>query len=186
MRLIIIFCLACVCRGEEYFSGVSFHKEVELHQLLYKWYSGHLRALEELPLSPKKDTVARYRFTWLRSSDRPVALRIDVMEDGSAIFVLKVADGKGGYEPGKVVRNENWKLDPQKLKAFKAIFDRAAFFEQPVAEDAAGVDGSRWLIEANLNGRYHIVSRWTPRTGAIRDIGLNLINMATADFSPIY
>jgi hypothetical protein len=99
-RLFLALLLAATCHAQEYFAAGTFSAFVT------DWYSSQLKALEEQPFyskDPPKETAV-YRFTWLRTFHRPVALRLDVKPDGSGRFVIKVCDGAGGYEPGKLVK----------------------------------------------------------------------------------
>ena len=40
--------------------------------------------------------------------------------------------------------------------------------------DQEGTDGSQWVIEGVRAGRYHVVDRWTPSKGVVRELGLML------------
>ena len=186
-QAIVSLCLVGICHAQTFFPDVLFESEAGLNQLHIKWYSDALRALKEPQMvSLRSGIIESYRLTWLRTSDRPIALRIDVSRDGLATFFLKVTDGKGGYDPGQIIRNEKWLIEDPKLKAFKEAFTNAAFFEHKTGEETTGIDGSRWLVEANVNGRYHVISRWSPQTGPAREIGMALIKIAVADFASIY
>jgi hypothetical protein len=177
------FCCSLVsCMQRDTLEESLFRKEPIRSTLTEK-----LEALEERPVLPLKSGFLEcYRFTWLRTSEHPVVLRIDVLKDGTAYFHQKIADGRGGYNPGKLFRDEKWKLTGSSLESFKKTFSEAAFFDQTVSEEMAGMDGSTWLIEAVINGRYHAIERWSPHTGAAWTIGTAFIKIAVDDFSRIY
>ena len=42
---------------------------------------------------------------WLRSFHHPVAVRLDIMSDGTGKLTVKIANGAAGYKPGKLVEN---------------------------------------------------------------------------------
>jgi hypothetical protein len=182
-HLILALLIVLKCHAQQYFAPDTFSKFVT------DWYSSQLTALQEEPLYSKNLPKGRetYRFTWLRSFNRPVALRLDVQPDGSGKFVIKVSDGAGGYKPGKIARNETRDVTVDVVKAVRVQFERAKFFDMPVTTNHRGLDGSEWILEAVVEGRYHLVERWTPREGPVFDIGMQFIELATAsDFAPIY
>ena len=37
-----------------------------------------------------------------------------------------------------------------------------------------GTDGSQWIIEGVKKGQYHVVDRWMPKDGMVRELGLLL------------
>jgi hypothetical protein len=43
---------------------------------------------------------------------------------------------------------------------------------QQDCEDRVGNDGAEWIIEGIKRGNYRLLSRWTPREGAIHELGL--------------
>jgi len=59
------------------------------------WYSGQLRALDEPSLleEAKNPSLESYRFVWLRTFHHPVAVRLDIMADGSGKLTVKIASG---------------------------------------------------------------------------------------------
>lgn len=189
MRALLFVLIALVCHAQDYFPAGAFSKREDLHQFSASWFSSQLKALKEPPLftpNPSKDMEC-YRFTWLRTFHRPVILRVDVTKKGEAIFTIKVADGAGGYEPGKLMRNEKKPLDERALKKLKALIEHSEFFGLPSYEETSGLDGSEWIVEVVAGGRYHIVSRGTPSDGPVHQIGIHLIELAIGgDFTPIY
>lgn len=187
MRLLLFFILFGLVHGQEFFNETSFSKKPAVDQLLKSMYAEKLEALGEQPVLKNNGSIVEsYRFTWLRTSHHPVAMRIDVAKDGTAHFTLKVSDGRGGYDPGKLFRDEKWKLSGESLKRFKETFADTAFYEQEAGEETTGMDGSRWLIEARRNGKYHAISRWSPREGAAWVVGMAFLRIAVDDFSQIY
>lgn len=45
-------------------------------------------------------------------------------------------------------------------------------------DDKAGDDGAQWIIEGVKDGKYHLVDRWSPKDGQVRELGLMLLDMA--------
>jgi hypothetical protein len=36
-------------------------------------------------------------------------------------------------------------------------------------------DGAQWIVEGVKGGTYHVVDRWTPKNGPVREIGLMML-----------
>jgi hypothetical protein len=188
--LLLLFLLSTASFAQEFFPKGCFAPTQDSHQFKVQWYSSQLKALQEAPLYAEKIDAKTecYRFTWLRTFHHPVVFRVDVQADGTAQFTIKVADGAGGYEPGKLVRNEKRAWDERMVKMIRSRFLGEKFFEIPAFEEGRlGCDGSEWILECVRDGKYHIVSRWSPESGPVHTLGFQLIEIAIAgDFTPIY
>lgn len=144
-----------------------------------KWYSKHLKALEEPSLLQKSkgSSAESYRFVWLRTFHHPVIVRVDIQANGGAKLTTKVSNGAGGYEPGKLVENTSRPLPQRQTEKLLATIQRLQFWELPTHEtpETVGCDGSQWIIEGIKAGKYHVVDRWTPAKGPVRDLGLMFV-----------
>jgi len=50
---------------------------------------------------------------------------------------------------------------------------RVDFWSLPSHTDEEnGADGAEWIIEGVKEGKYHVVRRWSPEKGPIRELGL--------------
>lgn len=143
------------------------------------WYSGQLRAMDEPALGPTQNPV--YRFTWLRSFHHPVAIRINA-EMGRFRLTAVELDGAGGYKPGKVLRRREIDLSPTQFQELDTLVRSSGFWELPAHEESNGLDGSEWIIEAVSGGRYHVVTRWTPASGAVHRIGEHMLLLSGWSF----
>ncbi len=184
MRILLLFLFSISCGAQEYFPEGEFLDQKE------EWYSSFLKALGEEPLcavGPSKGHES-YRFLWLRSFDRPTVFRVEVRNDGTGVFFIKVTDGKGGYEPGNLVRDESREISKMTVESLTFRFMAERFFEIPTTiEENIGTDGSTWILEACVDGDHHVVVRWTPGEGTVRRTGMELIEFAIGgDFVPIY
>jgi hypothetical protein len=56
--------------------------------------------------------------------------------------------------------------------------NKATFWDLPSKEKLQGIDGAEWIIEGRDGDRYHVVRRWSPVAGPVRDIGLLLLGIA--------
>jgi hypothetical protein len=110
----LVATLAIRCPAQ-FFPKSSLGTDAREDSFKSRWYSSHLRALNEpslLELAKKKE-VESYRFLWLRSFHHPVAIRLEIKGDGSSVLITKISSGAGGYtgcgKTPKVCRTvENW------------------------------------------------------------------------------
>jgi len=160
----------------------SFHyfPATMVDQFRAQWYGRFLDAYREEPLWERtKNTLDQtYRFTWLRTFDHPIVIRIHVSPDGICELTVKVGLGSGGYDPGMLIQNETRPLTKQESESF--LNRIASTFWNTPKEDTkpGGLDGSQWVIEGVENGRYQIEDRWSPKSGPIRELGLEMIGLA--------
>src|SRR5919205_1244808 len=86
----------------EFFPAAALSENAWSARFLNGWYSGQLEAMNELPLAALENEDESYRFLWLRSFHKPIA--IHVWRAGVRRFVVvKRLNGHGGYNPGRVV-----------------------------------------------------------------------------------
>ena len=146
----------------------------DLDNFVNDWYSAHLSAMSEPVLVPKPDRRT-YRFTWLRSFHRPIAIRVDATSEGATLTAVEL-DGAGGYDPGKELRRIERKLDPGVLTELEALLEHHKFWSLPAREERLGLDGAEWIVEVATD-RYHVVVRWSPEEGPVRAIGDYFISL---------
>jgi hypothetical protein len=141
------------------------------------WYSRQLIALEEPSLSEmaKISTAESYRFIWLRSFHHPIVVRLEPKQDGTSLLTVKIGSGAGGYPPGKLSESYTRMLTVQQTQRFLALLTQTDFWRLPnPVDDNPGEDGSQWLIEGVKGGKYHVVDRWSPKKGPVRELGMML------------
>jgi hypothetical protein len=69
-------------------------------------YLPYFYAAQEGPIADMPSGVERYRFTWLRTFDAPIAVRLDASLDSPPLLIAKVLSGHGGYDPGEIVERK--------------------------------------------------------------------------------
>ena len=183
LQVLVIVLAPVLCAAEE------SKKEDEKEPLLAKevfdvstneWYSKHFNAMKEPALSPlaKDKEAVVYRFTCLRTFDKPFAIKITKTKDGY-LLVRKILSGKGGYEPGKLQFSGEMRLKPDALAAFEKLLADEKFQDWKDEEESGGLDGSQWIVEVVKNGNYKVVDRWSPREGTpTRRIGEAFLALA--------
>jgi hypothetical protein len=143
------------------------------------WYAKNLKALHEpslweLSRDPKAEA---YRFLWVRTFHHPIAARLVVRSSGSGWMHVSETSGKGGYEPGRIIRyGVSW-LTKTKTESFLTALKAADFWNLPTLpvtnEGIVNLDGSQWIVEGVKNGQYHIIDRFSPDTrDPVRAIGV--------------
>lgn len=143
------------------------------------WYSKMLFALHEPVLKHYNGDKEIYRFTWLRTFNHPVSVRLEKQGDNVKLF-SNVCDGAGGYEPGKIIFDTTINLTEKQVDTTNIKLDNAKFWElKTESREDSGMDGSEWIMEVFKNNKYHMVVRWTPEKGtAFRAIGEYLISIS--------
>lgn len=146
------------------------------------WYGKHLRSMGESSLLDVRDPDTEvYRFLWLRTFHRPISVRI--VRTGYSFSLQSVElSGAGGYDPGQKLRTDNIEIFSDQWCEFTTLLDRAEFWTLPsVKRDDGAVDGAQWILEGVNAQRYHIVDRWTPEDGALREACIYLLKLSGRD-----
>jgi hypothetical protein len=158
-------------------------------KLVRRWYSEQLAAMGEPSLSCGSADLETYRLVWLRTFHHPVAVRV-FRTDTSFHLEAVILDGRGGYEPGRVLQRVSRDLTREQWKAIIAELRRAHFWQEATTTHDGGDEGAQWIIEARRQGRYHLIDRWggANDAAAARSIGMKLLDTAglTQAVGPVY
>jgi hypothetical protein len=131
-------------------------------QRMNEWYSEALMALKEPKIYNLDTTLEIYRFTWLRTFHKPVAIRIENNNNKYKLF-LKISDGAGGYSPGKLIVNENKILTYDEWNIFKDMLSKINFWQLvPETLENMGNDGAGWILEGKTKDKYNFMTIWNP------------------------
>lgn len=175
--LIAVLLAALRLSGQVYFPFGALSSYEQSDKGRARWYSAQLKALDEPSLleTSKNPELQTYRFVWLRTFHHPIAVRLDVMGNGSGVLTVKIANGAGGYEPGKLIENTSAPVTQKQTEEFLKRIDSLGFWELPSFDESqSGFDGSRWIVEGVKDGKYHVADRWTPGKGPVHDLGAML------------
>jgi hypothetical protein len=156
-------------RGDEpFFPDLVFDANKEANSFIADWYSKHLKAMSEPSLwrlSGKDRCATVYRFLWLPTFDRPVVVRLVKCGEGAVLHAV-LLNGRGGYEPGKVLVGKVARLSGKQWEDFERLLDKVKPWGMPTEEPGGnGFDGDQLILEAVRDGRYQIVDRWSPDGG---------------------
>lgn len=180
------------------YAGLSFSCSSENgavsdpHEFLNKfrqdWFSQHLQAAGEAPLytaTPSNSAMPVLRFTWLRSFDPPVTVRLSKQKDGGWSLVAKQLSGKGGYDPGAIDKVVNRRISVSEAAALDALMARVTLPDLS-GDCALGMDGAQWIIERSDAKGHHFINRFSPSDGPVRQVGLFLLNLTGWSLEPVY
>jgi hypothetical protein len=126
------------------------------------WYSKMLYAMREPLLYNRDEKGEIFRFTWLRTFNNPVAIRI-IRNNEDYKISWKMCDGLGGYEPGELIVDTEKKINKKTWDDFQILLKKTNFWNMSTTKDDNGADGSQWILEATDSIRYHVVDRWSPK-----------------------
>jgi hypothetical protein len=185
--LTTVILLACttVVAGEpvQYFPKSLFDKFV------VGWYTSHLTAMNEpslFQMIPNRDAHS-YRFLWLRSFHRPIAIRLDIGKRAGGILTVKELSGAGGYDPGMLRLKTIVPMTAAEVSSFLSAVSDIGFWNLPTREpNLGGLDGAQWVLEGVHAGQYHVVDRWTPREGPYRELCLKLLAASKLVVDDVY
>ena len=154
------------------------------------WYSSHLKAAGEPSLIPApesgKSTQKVYRFTWLRSFDPPIIVRIQEGASGTLLMTASRLSGKGGYEPGTVDARVERALTASETGQFRRALAGANELKLKAVTCDLGYDGAMWIFEAKDGGAYRYVNRWSPKSGRMRALGTVMLSFTGWPFDADY
>lgn len=145
-------------------------------QFARRWYSKALTAMSEPSLSCRAPANDVYRFLWLRTWGRPIAVRVEGLTSGAAIFAVEL-DGACGYGLGKVSRHKQRKLTDGEWTRIVNDLQALQFWTLPTRVPDDGLDGAQWVMEGRKGSQYHVVERWSPKGGAYREFCLSLLKL---------
>jgi hypothetical protein len=151
------------------------------------WLSKRLQEMGEAPLSCGEGNDS-YRFIWLRSFHPTVVVRIDLTSDPKkATLHATELESDGVYAPGRVVRRAQRDLTKAELTKLRGDIRKEGLWSLPTNEDGPpGVDGSSWILEVRSEHRYHIIDRWSPRSGPMHTLGLEFLQLSGWRFDDVY
>jgi hypothetical protein len=70
------------------------------------------------------------------------------------------------------------KLTKEQSDAIAGKFTTSGLWSMAATEDSNGKDGAQWVLEAAKDGRYHVVDRWSPKGGPIKELALHILELS--------
>lgn len=174
-----------VAEPELYFpmaTRIDSNRCIGLSLFRNRWYSEHLRAMNEPILYNGVQQKKVFRFTWLRTLHNPIIIRIENKNDSISLF-YKMTNGDGEYEPGKIIIDKRKQLTINDWNKFIQLVIFCNFWTtMPCEEFLVGLDGSRWILEGATDKYYQLIDEWSPDEGAYYDCCNFLIELTDLEF----
>jgi hypothetical protein len=165
--------------------GSSNQSVKSLDSFRNEWYSKHLKAMDESSLNSMAESDEAYRFLWLRTFHHPIAIRV-WRKGEERNMVFKELDGAGGYEPGKLIANQTRRLTADEWDKLINLLQQASYWQLQTESKDIGLDGARWVLEGKKDKQYHIVDRWSPRSGSYLETCSYLLKLSGRKQKEIY
>lgn len=146
--------------------------------------SEFLTAMKEPSLSHNERYAAKsgrsvVRFSWMASFRAPVTVRLEWVTSGKMHLVAHMLSSKAS-------RRVDRDLTPAEVGDMNRLFARIGLWNQPSAICDDGLDGSQWLFEGADGAGYHLVRRFSPQNGPVREAGLAMLKLTGWKFKEIY
>jgi len=175
--------IASELKTNQYFPDQSFGNTPLSRYFKNGWYSRNLVAMNEPSMFKRDERGERYRFLWLRSFGYPIAIRVE-QEGDRRFIVTKESHGAGGYDTRRLLSESRRPLSAGEWFVLEDKLEQACFWRLPsIEEEPTGEDGAQWILEGQLDGRYHVVDRWSPTSGAYREACMYLLRISGIDLS---
>ena len=129
--------------------------------LRVKRFSKHLFALNEPLLFNTESEKEVYRFTWLRTFNNPISIRIEKSENSIWLYT-KVCNGAGGYAPGRLKTNRKKKIKKAEWEKFEKIIKQLDYWNIEYSGHLPGNDGAQWILEGSTKEQYSILFKQSP------------------------
>ena len=152
-------------------------KELERFNRLNVYFAKMLFAFQEPLLFNTTDNKETYRFTWLRTRDKPISIRISKIAD-KVTLQLKTLSGISGYYVGRLAVHTNITLKTKQWEKFKRLIAKSDYWNLSSTDNNIGTDGAYWGLEGSTSDSYHCVIRWTPEKSRFREACLYLVSLS--------
>lgn len=121
------------------------------------YYSSVLEWLNEPKFKNYYNNYA-YRFLWTRRFHMPIVIRMEKTNRNICIYWKQSHhdESTDTYEPGqlfqKIISSRQW-------NKFENMLAKIDYWSMYVMDKSDIMDGSHWILEANINGKYKITER---------------------------
>lgn len=152
------------------------------------WYSQVLGLAKEpsiylISKEPRSADVNTLRFTWLRSFDPAIIIRVDSVGAAPSRLIAKQLSDESGNFDRRLTRN----LSTAEANQLTLLMHQSKILDLPATEECIlQMDGSRWIFEAADKSGYHFVERLSPERGPAREVGEYLLALTGWSFGDIY
>lgn len=137
------------------------------------YFTRYLSAMKEPSLQRDlaEGTKTVFRFTYLRSFDDPITVRIWQKGDVFEARAVRLKMNRE-YRPLEIIHDRSFRIDPEKLEKIRSELEKKDFWK-PLTNDELmleGLDGSRWIFELHDNNGYKMIDVWSPGSTPLDDV----------------
>jgi hypothetical protein len=115
-----------------------------------------------------------------------VFIRVETTGDEKYRLTAKELSGAGGYDPGTTNRSVERELRRDEVERLRQILARTLLPSLKPKDCAIGCDGSNWIFEIVDKQGYHVLTRWSPEYGPVREAGIFLMSLSGWTFTEVY
>ena len=163
-----------------------FMPERDAASLSALWTAANEPPLYQQSRHPNEGIRKTLRFTWLRSFDPAIVVRVDELNDGGLRMVAKRMSGEAGFGVGTLVDHQERRLTAAEAARLSSIFNQV-HLSRITAQDCPHMkDGASWIFEQSSMGYYSIATRQSPNNGQVRKLGLVFLNLTGWRVGPVY
>ncbi len=150
-----------------FFPKGAFSLESRADSFENESFSRTLRNMKEPILFKDPSTIETYRFTWLRSFQNPITIRME-FDHGNVVLVKKETNDPKLGDTLKFVINKKNKLSFSDWKTFDDEQQKNPFWKLlPVYDEGVTRDGEVWILESKKPTGYHVMKRFSPNEGNV-------------------
>lgn len=157
----------------------AFYQDEKRDRFVSNWYTRYLHKMNEPSLLvAAHDQSASYRFLWLRSFHPTVAVRVWSTGESRVLSVKELAR-EGQSQSSDLLLDRIRPLNDEEWGAIVKLVEESCFWSSPPTEnEPAAMDGAWWVLEGTQQNYYHVATRQSPDSGAYRELGLYLLQLA--------
>ncbi|MBD3904769.1 hypothetical protein NAL32_10160 [Chryseobacterium sp. Ch-15] len=127
-----------------------------------KWYSKHLKSMNEISLFDKRDKDLKiFRYTNLGTWSNPFVYKMENIND-NIVLTYAQSDGLGGYQTGKIVKEYKKKISVENWNGIISKASDINFWNIGTHDPNIVLDGEEWILEILIGEKYHLVTRNSP------------------------
>lgn len=175
-------------KSDEFFEPMSLSTRDFVHAARSWHYERAFGDLEEDSIYQKRndESIEIYRFALFRSFHSPFCVRLQKSDTNSDTFSLFVKEVHYSENDKNDLMVAEILLSRKLLADLIDQIESLDYTELPPTRGAEGNDGARWILEVLKEKEYHIVDRWSPQNGMIREIGMKFFKIAKQTPDPLY
>jgi hypothetical protein len=182
----------------------SDYYEIKTDSFLLSWFSFDLYKMREPVLSNFFYGREIYRFTWLRSFDYPVMIKIEKTSEGCTITTKELAEqpllpyeilapekfGEKKNSNISFIIDHSKRITDADFRSLTTLIDSVHLYALPsiVHHNChGGNDGAEWILEVQKADGYYCAYRWSPNKNTpFNDVGQLMIKLSGLRHERIY